>query len=135
MRLTPAAMPQIIVNPHEVVGRSHSGSRSTSKAVLAVAVLAALACLAFSGLDSAPASTRASFAEARAVSSPLAKAAHPVPTKNAAIAAKKQLHATSPVMMHAMKQHLALAKQVSLHVGVVQSVCCAICAGGGSCGQ
>mmetsp|Transcript_82057 Transcript_82057/g.133133 ORF Transcript_82057/g.133133 Transcript_82057/m.133133 type:complete len:247 (-) Transcript_82057:238-978(-) len=102
---------QIIVNPHEVVGRSHSGSRSTSKAVLAVAVLAAVACLAVSGLDSAPASTRASFAEARAVSSPLAKAAHPVPTKYAAVAAKKQLHATSPVMMHAMKQHLALAKQ------------------------
>lgn len=64
LRLLPL---QIIVNPHEVVGRSRAGSRtsSTSKALLLVAVLAcaAVACLAISSVDQVRGSEREGMRE------------------------------------------------------------------------
>lgn len=110
---------QIIVNPHEVVGRSRSASQtsSTSKTVLLVAVIgcAAVACVAISGLDSsASAPAGLSLAEAKAalsVRAVLAAQKHMAPPQPARVhfSARAQAPAASVQKVHAIQT--ALAKQ------------------------
>ena len=106
---------QIVIHPHEVVGRSRGVARSTSyssgsKAVLVLAVLgcAALACLAVGGGASAANTSGGSLAET--VQSVSARHAPVVPQASRAHFSSKANAASG--RMHATQQHLALVKQV-----------------------
>ena len=106
---------QIVIHPHEVVGRWRGVTRPTSsssgsKAVLVLAVLgcATLACLAGAGGASAANTSGGTLAET--VQSVSARHAPVVPQASRAHFSSKANAASS--RMHATQQHLALVKQV-----------------------
>lgn len=115
---------QIVIHPHEVVGRSRGVVRPTSssigsKAVLVLAVLgcAALACLAVAG-----------GASANTSGGTLAETVQSVSTRHAPVVPQaSRAHFSSKAnaesgRMHATQQHLALVKQVPVCVRTHHSV-------------
>ena len=114
---------QIVIHPHEVVGRSRGVVRPTSSSsasvlVFAVVGCAALACLAFAGGASAANTSGGTLAET--VQSVSARHAPVVPQASRAHFSSKANAASS--RMHATQQHLALVKQVLACVRARDSV-------------